>query len=75
MVFDICCGTGAIGICLSSKAQKVVGVEIIEQAVENAKQNVKLNEGKLDPKKCDFFAGRAEDILPNLAKEYSSKGL
>jgi len=30
IVFDICCGTGAIGICLSSKAKKVIGVEIIE---------------------------------------------
>lgn len=37
VLFDICCGTGAIGICLSRKAQKVVGIELIESAVENAK--------------------------------------
>jgi tRNA/tmRNA/rRNA uracil-C5-methylase (TrmA/RlmC/RlmD family) len=36
-VFDICCGTGAIGICLSSKAKKVIGIELLESAVENAK--------------------------------------
>ena len=40
VLFDICCGTGAIGICLSAKARKVIGVEIIESAIENAKINV-----------------------------------
>lgn len=75
VLFDICCGTGAIGICLSKKAQKVVGIELIESAVENAKQNVRLNEGVIDPAKCDFYAGRAEELLPNIVKEYSSKGL
>ena len=37
VVFDICCGTGAIGICLSGKAKKVIGIDIIESAIENAK--------------------------------------
>ena len=74
VVFDICCGTGAIGICLSGKAMKVIGIEILESAVENAKVNVKLNEGKIDPEKCEFHAGRAEELLPNIVKEYSSKG-
>lgn len=40
VVFDICCGTGAIGICLSKFAKKVVGIELVEAAVENAKENV-----------------------------------
>lgn len=44
VVFDICCGTGAIGICLSKFAKKVIGVDIVEAAIENAKENVKLNE-------------------------------
>lgn len=74
VLFDICCGTGAIGICLSKKARKVVGVELIESAVENAKKNVRMNEGVIDADKCDFYAGRAEEILPNVVKEYSSKG-
>jgi len=42
-LFDICCGTGAIGICLSQKAKKVIGVELLVSAVENAKANVLLN--------------------------------
>jgi tRNA (uracil-5-)-methyltransferase len=29
----------------------------------------------IDPSKCDFYAGRAEDLLPNIVKEFSSKGL
>ena len=40
VVFDICCGTGAIGICLSKFAKKVIGVELVEAAVQNARQNV-----------------------------------
>lgn len=44
VVFDICCGTGAIGICLSAKAKKVIGIEIVESAIENAKENIKLND-------------------------------
>ena len=74
VLFDICCGTGAIGICLSQKAKKVVGIELIESAVENAKTNVRMNEGVIDADKCEFYAGRAEEIMPNVVKEYSSKG-
>ena len=40
---DICCGTGAIGICLSKFAKKVIGVELVESAVEDARKNVELN--------------------------------
>jgi len=71
VVFDICCGTGAIGICLSKFAKKVVGVELVEAAVENAKLNVKLNSDQIDETKCEFFAGRAEYLLPDIAKKYS----
>lgn len=72
VLFDICCGTGAIGLCLSKNAKKVIGVELIEQAIENAKNNVTLNEGVLDSKKIQFYAGKAEVVLPPLALEESS---
>ena len=42
-VLDLYCGTGTIGLSLSDKAQKIIGVEIVPQAIENAKQNAKLN--------------------------------
>ena len=48
VVLDICCGTGAIGICLSKNAKKVVGVELVEAAVINARENVKLNSDIID---------------------------
>ncbi|TNV80921.1 hypothetical protein FGO68_gene17410 [Halteria grandinella] len=73
VLFDVCCGTGAIGICLSKTAKKVIGIELIESAVENAKINLKLN--GLDEQKCEFHAGRAEELLPNIVREYSTKGL
>ena len=73
VVFDICCGTGAIGICLSKMAKKVLGFELVEAAVENAKKNVELNKDKIEPGKCQFFAGRAEYLLPEIAKEESEK--
>jgi tRNA (uracil-5-)-methyltransferase len=69
-VFDICCGTGAIGICLSGNAKKIIGIEIIDQAIENAKENVKLNHAKIDPDKCEYYAGKAEEILPNVVKGF-----
>jgi tRNA (uracil-5-)-methyltransferase len=44
-LFDICCGTGAIGLCLTQATQckKIIGVEICEEAVKNAKANVEAN--------------------------------
>ncbi len=50
----------------------MIGVDIIDSAIENAKENVRLNEGTIDPSKCEFFAGRAEEVLPNVVKEYSA---
>mmetsp|Transcript_11077 Transcript_11077/g.16841 ORF Transcript_11077/g.16841 Transcript_11077/m.16841 type:complete len:178 (-) Transcript_11077:17-550(-) len=73
VVFDVCCGTGAIGICLSEHAKKVLGFELVAAAVENAKENVRLNSEKIDDGKCEFHAGRAEILLPEIAKEQSAK--
>jgi len=46
-LLDICCGTGAIGLCLAEGAKKVIGVELINEAVVNARQNVLLNQHRL----------------------------
>jgi tRNA/tmRNA/rRNA uracil-C5-methylase (TrmA/RlmC/RlmD family) len=46
-LLDICCGTGAIGLCLAERAKKVIGVELINEAVVNARQNVVLNQDRL----------------------------
>ena len=43
-LLDICCGTGAIGLCLSQfQVKKVIGIELLKSAVDNANQNVELN--------------------------------
>lgn len=42
-VYDLYCGTGSIGIFLSDKARKVIGVEMIEEAINDAKENATLN--------------------------------
>ncbi len=52
-----------IGICLSKKAKKVIGLELIESAIEDAKLNARLN--KIEHK-CEFHAGRAEDVLAKI---------
>ena len=42
-VYDLYCGTGSIGIFMSGKAKKIIGVEMIEAAVKDAKENAALN--------------------------------
>lgn len=47
---------------------------MIEQAVENARQNVLLNTDKLDASKIEFHAGRAELVLPPIVNAASTAG-
>lgn len=53
IVYDLYCGTGSIGIFLSKQAKKIIGVEVIEDAIEDAKKNAALNH--IDH--ASFFAG------------------
>ncbi len=57
-VYDLYCGTGSIGIFLSKKAGKVVGVEVIAAAIEDAKENAALN----NLKDTAFYAGDVVDV-------------
>lgn len=43
IVYDLYCGTGAIGICIADKVKKVLGIEVIPSAVKDAKRNIELN--------------------------------
>jgi 23S rRNA (uracil1939-C5)-methyltransferase len=52
-VYDLYCGTGSIGIFLSKNAKKIIGVEVIEEAIEDAKENAALN----NINHAEFFAG------------------
>lgn len=58
IVYDLYCGTGSIGIFASKHAKKIIGVEMIDAAIEDAKENAALN--NLD--KALFYAGDVIDI-------------
>ena len=59
VVFDLYCGTGTIGQITAGKAKKVVGLELIEEAVEAAKENAKLN----NLTNCEFIAGDVAETI------------
>jgi 23S rRNA (uracil1939-C5)-methyltransferase len=57
-VYDLYCGTGSIGIFLSRRAKKIIGVEMIEAAVNDARENAELNQAH----SAEFFTGDVIDI-------------
>ncbi len=59
-VLDLYCGAGTIGLSMASKAKRIIGVEIIEQAVEDAKFNAKANGFTNTEFLCDDAAGAAK---------------
>ena len=61
-VWDLYCGIGTISLFLARKAAHVTGVEIIPQAIEDAKENARIN--SID--NADFYAGAAEELAPKL---------
>lgn len=61
-IFDLYCGIGTIGIFASKKVKKVYGIEVVPQAIEDAKQNAKIN----NVENAEFFVGEVEKILPEL---------
>lgn len=59
-VWDLYCGIGTISLFLAQKAKKVYGVEIVPEAIADAKQNAKLN----GITNAEFYVGKAEEVLP-----------
>ena len=64
-VFDIYCGIGSISLFLAQRAKKVYGIEIVEDAIKDAKINADLN--KLN--NVEFYVGKAEEVVPKMYKE------
>ncbi|MCL1901340.1 MAG: 23S rRNA (uracil(1939)-C(5))-methyltransferase RlmD [Endomicrobia bacterium] len=56
VLLDLYCGTGTIGICMADKVKKVIGIEQVESAIENAKTNAGIN----NVDNAEFFASTAE---------------
>uniref|UniRef100_A0A8C5KF25 tRNA (uracil-5-)-methyltransferase homolog A n=1 Tax=Jaculus jaculus TaxID=51337 RepID=A0A8C5KF25_JACJA len=70
-VLDVCCGTGTIGLALARKVKKVVGIELCQEAVEDAQVNALTNELS----NVEFHCGRAEDLVPTLVSRLASQQL
>lgn len=64
-VWDLYCGIGTISLSMAGKAQKVYGVEIIPEAIEDAKKNCINN----NIANAEFFVGKAEEVLPDFYRK------
>ncbi len=65
-VFDLFCGTGTITQIASQKAKKAVGIELVAEAIETAKESAYVN-GLSD--KCEFIAGDVFDVMENISEK------
>lgn len=65
VVWDLYCGIGTISLFLARKAKQVYGVEIVPQAIEDARRNAALN----SITNAEFFVGAAEDVMPEKYQE------
>ena len=67
-VWDLYCGIGTISLFLAAAAKKVYGVEIVPQAIDDAKANAIRN----SISNAEFFVGKAEEVLP---EKYETEGI
>lgn len=68
-VWDLYCGIGSISLFLAKNARKVIGVEIVEPAVEDAKVNARIN----NIENVDFISGAAEDVVPGYFQKHKGE--
>ncbi|XP_074276308.1 zinc finger CCCH domain-containing protein 24 isoform X2 [Silene latifolia] len=69
LLFDVCCGTGTIGLTLANRVGMVVGIEMNASAVSDAEKNAEIN----GITNCKFICGKAEDVMGSLLREYSEQ--
>lgn len=66
IIFDLCCGTGTIGIYCASLCRKVIGIDICQSSIDDAIKNAKLN----NVLNCNFFCDKIENIFDSLLSIY-----
>lgn len=66
LLFDVCCGTGTIGLTLANRVGMVVGIEMNASAVSDAQRNAEINAIT----NCKFICAKAEDVMGSLLREY-----
>ncbi|MCI5493669.1 MAG: 23S rRNA (uracil(1939)-C(5))-methyltransferase RlmD [Lachnospiraceae bacterium] len=69
-VWDLYCGIGTISLFLAKQAKKVYGVEIVPQAIADAKNNAKIN----GITNAEFFVGKAEEVYPDVVRQMQERG-
>lgn len=65
-VWDLYCGIGTISLFLAKQSKQVYGVEIVPQAIEDARENARIN----GITNAEFFVGKAEEVLPSQYQEH-----
>ncbi|KAH0786025.1 tRNA (uracil-5-)-methyltransferase A isoform X1 [Histomonas meleagridis] len=70
ILVDVCCGTGVIGLAMAHKVKRVIGVDIEEQAIQDAIRNAQKN----NINNAEFIAGKAEDTLNEILQRYAEEG-
>lgn len=68
-VWDLYCGIGTISLFLAQRAKEVRGVEIVPQAIEDARRNAEMNEIQ----NAEFYVGKAEEVLPEYYEKYQQE--
>ena len=69
IALDLYCGIGTIGICSAKHFKKIYGIEIVKQAIDDAKENAKLN----NLQNTEFYAGDVEEVLPEILEDIENK--
>src|SRR5690606_2582447 len=68
-VLDAYCGTGTIGIYCSRHAEQVIGIELVKEAVWDARHNARVNQAD----NCTFIAGEMRDVLPEVPAMFGKR--
>lgn len=61
-IIDTYCGIGTIGLCASDQAEKIIGIEVVDSAVEDAKENAELN----GVDNAEYHLGKSEEVMKKL---------
>ena len=69
-LLDICCGTGSIGISCAEKVKKIIGIEIVAEAIEDAKKNAEINKVS-----AEYRVGKAEDLIKEVTKQLQGENI
>ncbi|XP_064620484.1 tRNA (uracil-5-)-methyltransferase homolog A-like [Lineus longissimus] len=70
-VLDVCCGTGTIGLTMAKHVKKVIGIDICQEAINDAKVNAGLN----GVKNVEYHCGKAEDVLPEVIRNLFTRDI